>query len=129
MLTNPGNGARLPLREALRGVNAQHVRAGLNQGRDTLGIVAGIDACADNVTLVLVQQLQGVFLMRIVVLAEDHIDQVLIFIHQRQRVQLVQSQIILLASFRVVSAGAVISFSNGVINEDTFSSVDMREMR
>ena len=39
------------------------------------------------------------------------------------------AQMMSLASFSVVSAGAVTSFSRGVIKEETFSLGSMREIR
>ncbi len=86
---NPIDGAALPFGEALGGVDAECVRPRLNQRRDTLGIVAGVDARADDITFVLVEQLQGIFLVGIVVLAEYHIDKMLVFIDQREGIQLV----------------------------------------
>ena len=85
----PGQGAALPLREALGGVNAENVCARLNQCRNTLCVVAGVDACADYITLVLIEQLKRVCLVAVVVLAEYHINKVLLVVYQRQRVQLV----------------------------------------
>ena len=50
----------------------------LNQCRNTLCVVAGIDACADYITLVLIEQLKRVCLVAVVVLAEYHINKVLL---------------------------------------------------
>ena len=89
MLADPADGAALPLRVALGGVDAQHIHTGLYQCGYALGVVAGVDTGAHNVTLVLVQQLVDVGLVGIVVLAEDDILQVALGIHQRQGVDLV----------------------------------------
>ena len=89
VLADPADGAALPLGVALRGVDAEDIHTGLYQCGYTLGVVAGVDAGAHNVTLVLVQQLVDVGLVGIVVLAEDDILQVALGIHQRQGVDLV----------------------------------------
>ena len=89
MLTDPADGAALPLGVALRGVDAEDIHTGLHQSRHALGVVAGVDAGTDDVALVLVQQLVGILLVGIVVLAEDDILQVALGIHQRQGVDLV----------------------------------------
>src|SRR5699024_6314280 len=88
VLANPCDAARLPLREAFRGVDAQYVSASLDQCRYTLSVVTGVDARANDVALVLVEQLERIFLMRIIVLAEYHVYQMLILIYQRQGVEL-----------------------------------------
>ena len=82
-------GSLLPLAEALGGVDAQHVGAGLDKQRHALGVVARVDARTHLVGLVRVQHLVGVRLMGIVVLAEHQIHQVVLVVHHRQRVQLV----------------------------------------
>ncbi len=80
-------GDALPFGVAFRGVDAERVGASVNQKRYALGVVAGIDARADAVTLVRVRDFQFVFFVVRVVLAEDHIAQALVFVHQRQHVQ------------------------------------------
>ena len=70
--TDPLDGALLPLAEALGGVDAQDIGAGLDEQRNALGIVAGVDTGADHVALVAVEQLVGVGLVAVVVLAEDN---------------------------------------------------------
>jgi len=77
----------LPFGVAFRGVDAERVRARVNQKRNALGVVAGIDARADAVAFVRVSDFQFVFFIVRVVLAEDHITQALVFVHQRQHVQ------------------------------------------
>ena len=85
----PGQGAALPLGEALGGVDAQNVRARLDQSRNALCVVAGVDACADHIALMLVEQLERVCLVAVVVLAEYHVDEVLLVVYERQGVELV----------------------------------------
>ena len=89
MFTNPGDGAGLPLTEALGRVDAQHIHTGFHQSGHTLGVVAGVDAGAHHIALVGVQQFVDVFLVGIVVLAEDHVLQMAFLIHQGQGVDLV----------------------------------------
>ncbi len=89
VLTDPGNGAGLPLAVALGAVDAQDIGTGLDEQRHALGIVAGVDARADDVALVLVQQLVDVLLVGVIVLAEHHILQVAFLIDERQGVDLV----------------------------------------
>ncbi|EJX01191.1 hypothetical protein EVA_10703 [gut metagenome] len=54
-LTDPVNGTALPLAETLRGVNAQNINTSLNKSRNTLSVVACVNACAHHIALVLVQ--------------------------------------------------------------------------
>ena len=89
MLAHPVNGDLLPIGEALGGVDAQHVSAGLHERRHALGEVAGVDARAHHVALMLVQHLVGIFLVRVIVLAEYQRHQAIIGIDDGQRVQLV----------------------------------------
>ena len=85
---NPLDGALLPLGEALRGIDAQNVCACLDEQGHALGVVARVDARADHVALVGIEQLVGVGLVGIVVLAEDDADQVIVIIDDRQGVEL-----------------------------------------
>ena len=89
MLPDPADGAGLPLGVALGRVDAQHIHAGFHQSGHTVGVVAGVDTGTHHIALIGVQQLVGVLLMRIVVLAEDDILQVACGVHQRQGVDLV----------------------------------------
>ena len=89
VLADPGDGAGLPLAEALRGVDAEDIHTGVHQSRYALGVVAGVDAGAYDVALVLVQQFVDVLLVGVIVLTEDHILQVTFGVHQGQRVDLV----------------------------------------
>ena len=89
MLADPADGAALPLGVALGGVDAQHIHTGLYQCGHALSVVAGVDAGTHNVALVLIQQLVDVCLVGVVVLAEHHIHQIALGIHQRQGVDLV----------------------------------------
>ena len=89
VFADPCDGAFLPLGVALGGVNAQHVGPGLEKGGDALGIVAGVDAGADHVFLVGVEQLQRVLLVHVVVLAEHHVHETAFGVHDGQGVELV----------------------------------------
>ena len=89
VLADPGDGLGLPAGVALGGVDDQNVNAGVDQSGNALGVVAGVDAGADQIALLLVQQLQGVLLVGGVVLAEGQVHQVVILVHDGQAVQLV----------------------------------------
>ena len=89
VLPDPGDGALLPLGEALGGVDAQHVRPRLDEGRHPLGIVPGVDARAHHIALLAVQQLQGACLVGVVVLAEYQIHQPALVVQDGQGVDLV----------------------------------------
>ena len=78
----------LPAGVALGGVDAQHVRARGQQGRDALLIVARVDARADEIALLIVEQLERVLLMGGVVLAEHEVQQVAVGVHNGQGVEL-----------------------------------------
>ena len=86
---NPLDGALLPLAEALGGVDAQDIGTGLDEQRHALGIVAGVDTGADHVALVVIEQLVGVGLVAVVVLAEDDTHKVIVVVDDRQSVELV----------------------------------------
>ena len=86
---DPLDGALLPLAEALGRVDAQDIGAGLDEQRHALGIVAGVDAGADHVALVAVEQLVGVGLVAVVVLAEDDAHKVIVVVDDGQGVELV----------------------------------------
>ena len=73
VLPHPGENEALPVGKALGGVDAEDVRPRLQQGGDARFIVPGVDARAHDVALVGVQQLQGVLLVALVVLAEDEV--------------------------------------------------------
>ena len=62
-LTDPGEGAFLPLGEALGGVDAEDVSTCLEQCRNSLLVVSGVDAGAYKVGLVVVEQLIFVLFM------------------------------------------------------------------
>ena len=89
LFADPGEGEALPVGVALGGVDAQHVRAGLQQGGHALFIVAGVDAGADHVALVRVEQLVGILLVALVVLAEDEIAELARFVDDGQGIELV----------------------------------------
>ena len=89
MLAHPLDRHLLPIGIALGRVDAQHVGARLDQRGNALGVVTGVDAGAHDVALVGIEHLIGVRLMGIVVLAEHHVGERVVFVHERQRVQLV----------------------------------------
>ena len=89
VLTDPADGAALPLGVTLGRVDAQHIHTGIHQCGHALGVIAGVDAGAHHIALVLIQQFIGVLLVGVVVLTEHHILQVALGIHQRQGVDLV----------------------------------------
>ena len=82
-------GVGLPFGEAVRRVDAEDIRAGLDQGGHAVLIVAGVDAGADDQAFVAVEQLGGVLLVLIVVFAENHADQAAVLVDDRQLVDLV----------------------------------------
>ena len=86
---DPLDGALLPLAEALGRVDAQNIGAGLDEQRHALGIVAGVDASADHIALIAVEQLVGVGLVAVVVLAEDDAHEVIVVVDDGQGVELV----------------------------------------
>ena len=88
-LPDEGQGALLPAGVPLGGVDAQHVGSGLHQGGDPLGIVLGVDARAHHVALLAVEQLAGVLLVLLVVLAEDEVQQATVGADDGQGVELV----------------------------------------
>ena len=86
---DPLDSALLPLAEALGGVDAQNVGTSLDEQRHALGIIAGVDTGADHVALVVIEQLVGVSLVAVVVLAEDNAHQVIVVVDNGQGVELV----------------------------------------
>ncbi|MPM45247.1 hypothetical protein SDC9_91933 [bioreactor metagenome] len=84
-----GNGTRLPLGIALRRVDAEDIHAGFHQCGDAILIVPRVDACADDIALLRVQQLTRVLLMGVIVLAEDEGDHVALPGNDRQGVEFV----------------------------------------
>ena len=89
MLSYPCEGAGLPLREALGGVDAEHICASLDKCGNTLGVISCVYTCADNIALVRVEKLVGVVLMGIIVLAENKISEIALGIDYGQGVELV----------------------------------------
>ena len=89
MGANPVDGAGLPFGVAFGRVDAQRIGAGLDEGGDTLGVVAGVDACTDEVALVAVEQLMGIGLVLLVVLAENQIKKVALVVDDGKGVELV----------------------------------------
>ena len=57
------------------------------QSGHTLGIIASVDTCAYHVTFVFIQKLVDVFFVRIIVFAENHELQVLIFVNQGKSIE------------------------------------------
>ena len=88
-LAYPVDRQLLPFREALGRIYAQNVGARLDEGGNSLGIVAGVDARADYIALVGVEQFVGILLVAVVVLAENEVTELLIRCDYRQRVELV----------------------------------------
>ena len=86
---DPLQAVLLPVGIALRGVHYQHVHTGLHQGGDPLLIVTGVDARAHHIALLAVQQLQGIALVRIIVLAEHEAHQMTVLGNNGQGVELV----------------------------------------
>ena len=86
---DPLDGALLPLAEALGRVDAQDIGAGLDEQRHALGIVAGVDTGADHVALVVIEQLVGIGLVAVVVLAEDDAHKMIVVVDDGQSVELV----------------------------------------
>ena len=89
VVPDPLQGPGLPFGVALGGVDDQHVHPGVHQGRDPLRIVPGIDAGAYHIALLAVQQLQGIALVGVIVLAEHEADQMAVRRQDRQGVELV----------------------------------------
>ena len=89
VLSDPCEGAGLPLREALGGVDAENVCARLDKCGNTLSVVSCVYTCADNVALVRVEKLVGVVLMGIIVLAENKISELALGVDYGQGVELV----------------------------------------
>ena len=88
ILAHPRERTALPLGKALGGIDAQHIRAGLDQSGYALGIIAGINARAHNIALMLVKQFERICLVAVIVLAEHQINKMLLLIHQRERIKL-----------------------------------------
>jgi len=89
VLLDPLQGLCLVFGKTVRGIDNQDICTGLDQRWNTFCVVAGIDAGPDHQTLLLVQQLVGVFFVIIVVLTEYHADQAAICGEDRQLVDLV----------------------------------------
>ena len=88
-LADPRDGALLPLGVALGRVDDEHVHTGLDQCGHTLGVVAGVDARADEVALLAVEQLVGLLLVQVIVLAEHERAQAALVVDDGQGVELV----------------------------------------
>ena len=86
---NPTDCVRLPLTVALRAVDTKHVNSRFNQRRDSFLVVPGIYPCPHNISLMLIQKLVWIVLVGVVVLAKDKVSEPLIFVDNRQGVQLI----------------------------------------
>ncbi len=80
---------RLPLGEAFRRVDTQNICASFNQSRNALCEITRVDASANDVTLVSVEQFVRVGLVLLVVLAEYHVHKVVVVVNYGQRIQFV----------------------------------------
>ena len=89
MLAHPLNRELLPVGIAFGRVNAQNINACFDQCRNALGVIAGVNAGAHHVALVLVEHFQRILFVRIVVLAEHEGNQVVVFVNNGQAIQLV----------------------------------------
>ena len=88
LLADPLDGAALPLRKALGGIDAQHVHPGLQEGGDPLLVVPRVDARPHDVPLLGVQQLALVLLVAVVVLAEDEVPQAALPVDEGEGIEL-----------------------------------------
>ena len=88
-LADPLERALLPLGVALGRVDHEHVHTGLDQRGHALGIVAGVDAGADEVALLAVKQFVRLLLVEVIVLAEHERTQAALVIDDGQGVELV----------------------------------------
>jgi len=86
---NPFDGLFLPAGVAFGGVDDQNVNTGFQQSGNSLGVVTGVDARADKVALLGVQQFLRIGLVGGVVLAEYEVHQMIVLVHDGQGVQLV----------------------------------------
>ena len=78
----------LPLGIAFRGIDAERVNPRVQERRNPLGVVAGIDPGADAITFVGINELIPVLLVLGVVLAKNHVPQPPVFVDQRQHIEL-----------------------------------------
>jgi hypothetical protein len=92
MSADPLQRVRLPLGITLGGIDAQAVRPRFDQSRDTLCVIPAVDGRSYQVPFVLVQQLLRVLLVAVIVLAEHEVFQMVLFVDDRQAVQLVIPQ-------------------------------------
>ena len=95
----------LPLREALGRIDAEHVGSGLHELGYALDVVARVDASAHDVALVLVHELIGAGLVRVIVLAKDKRGKVAVIIHHGERVELVIPDYVVAGSKRAADVG------------------------
>ena len=73
VIANPFQRNLLPFGKAFGRVDAQYVRSGFHQSRYPFRVIPGVDAGANHVAFLIVQQFQRIFFMGYVVLAEYHI--------------------------------------------------------
>ena len=89
LLTDPTQGLVLPFGVAIGGVDAEDVCTSFDEGRDTLSVVTGVDTSPyEEFLRGLVGELDRIVLVCIVVLAEDEVDQVVVFIDDGEGVEL-----------------------------------------
>ena len=88
MLADPVNGKLLPFREPFGRIDTKNVGAGLHQSGNTLSVISGIDPGPHHIALVTIQQFIGIFLVGIVVLAENKSHHSLVFVEDGKGVKL-----------------------------------------
>ena len=90
VFADPVEGQFLPFGVAFGGVDDEHICTGFDEGWHAFCVVAAVDAGADHVALgVVVEEFEWIFFVGIVVLAEDQVHEILIFVDDRQLVELV----------------------------------------
>ena len=89
LLTDPADRSGLPFAVAFRRVNAEYIRARLDELGNSFLVISGIDTRADHITLMGIQQLILIGLMAVIVFPEYHILQTAFFIQKRQGIDLV----------------------------------------
>ena len=89
MIANPSDGLRLPFRIAFRAIDAERIGACFNKRWNALFVVARIDARTDQIALMRVEEFVRIGFVALIVLTKDHIEQVIVFIDDGKRVELV----------------------------------------
>ena len=88
-LTNKVNGLLLPDCKALRGIDTENISARINKRGNTLLIVTGVYTRSNNISLVCIKKLLGIFLMLSVVLTEYEILKITVLVNYRKRIELI----------------------------------------